>query len=292
MKFKSLFVTLTFGLCVTLGAAAAALADDNPFIIKYPFKSLIVKYKMTGDQSGSETLYIKGDASARHINTTAKVFGMTQTTRGIEIATPDKVIHVDLAEGEAHATGNPMTYMAQEYEKLSSAEKARVKENSKKMGTQFGQAMMGGGEPQVSEGTFLGKPVTITKMGSMTSYVWKDTNVLLKSQGSIMGMSHNSEAVSVKEGASVPDDKLRVPDGIEVVFDKEADNMQRQMAKKMMDSLKDPDFDKKGMGNAFMPQLGGDPDMDKEDMDQGAGQDDSSSGLPFDVDSLKKKLGF
>ena len=70
--------------------------------------------------------------------------------------------------------------------------------------------------------------------------------------------------------------------------------MQRQMAKNMLNSLKDPDYDKKGgMGGAMMPPPGA--AGGGQGMNQDAGGDsggDGDSKMPFNMDSLKKKLGF
>lgn len=287
---KQLILVLSLMLC--LGGGVAAAASDNPFILKYPFDSGIIEYKMDGSQKGTQTLYIKGDASARYTEAVSKMFGMTQKVRTIDITMPNEVIHVDLEEGKAMSTGNMMTYMAQEYEKLSPAEKENVKKNSEKVGAQMGQQFMGG-KPETSEGTFMGKPVTITKAGSMTSYVWKDTPIVLKMQGSVMGMRTDQVATSIKEGAHVSASKLKVPDGIQVQHDPQADAMTRQMAKNMLDSLKDPDFEKKGGINSMMaPPPGA---AGGQGMGQDSGGDSDSGGgpsIPLDVDSLKKKLGF
>ena len=284
------YLTITLSLILALGCAAAAQASDNPFIVKYPFKSAIIQYKMDGSQKGTATLYVKGQTSARYTEAVSKVFGMTQKIRTIDITTPDKMIHVDLEEGKARSTGNMMTYMAQEYEKLSPAEKENVRKNSESVGTQMGQQFMGG-KPETSEGTFMGKPVTITKAGSMTSQVWKGTPIVLKMQGSIMGMRTDQVATSIKEGADVPADKLQPPAGIQVMHDPEGDAMMRQMAKNMLDNLKDPDFEKKGgMGGMMAPPMGA---GQGQGMQQDSGGDSGSgSGIPLDVDALKKKLGF
>ena len=151
---------------------------------------------------------------------------------------------MDLGKNEAYYTGNYLTYLAQEYDKLSPAEKKRVKKNAEQMGGNF-LAAMGGSKPQVSQGTFLNHPVEIVKVMGLTSYTWKGKGVVLKQEGGIMGMQMNLTATQVRTGVPIPADKLQPPPGITPVFNQEADNQQRQMAKQVMDMLKDPDFGKK-----------------------------------------------
>ncbi|KMY67628.1 hypothetical protein AAU61_06865 [Desulfocarbo indianensis] len=238
------------GLC-----SGAALADENPFRPKAPFKSAIVHYKHQGSETGQSTLYYKGQDTAEYKDTSTTVWGMNQgQEKTITITRPKEVIVVDLVKKEGMKTGNQMAYMAEEYEKLNPAEKARVKKNAEKMG----QSMLGmaqGGQPQIREGQFMGKPVQITSVMGLTSYVWKDKGVLLKQEGSLMGIKMDTVATKVEVGVPVPGEKLQPPPGIKVVYNENADQEQRKVAKQVMEMLKDPDFGKGG-GMAAPPAQG------------------------------------
>jgi hypothetical protein len=271
-------------LSAALLMATSALAADNPFKPRAPFKSAIVQYQHNGSEKGTSTIYYHGASFADHRQTSTTLWGMDQGQQNtITITKPKEVIKVDLTKRKATATGNPKDYMAQEYEKLSPAEKARVKKNAEKMG----QSMLSffkGGQAQMREGTLMGKPVTIVSMMGLTSYVWKDKDVLLKQEGSLMGMKLDTVATSVKVGAPVPSEKLNVPQGIKVVFDKEADQKQRQMAQHIIGMLNDPEFGQGG-GMAMQPQgeaqAAGQPGETKEG-------DPVKEGMNL----LKKTLGF
>ncbi|MFZ5585060.1 MAG: hypothetical protein ACOZHQ_03930 [Thermodesulfobacteriota bacterium] len=281
-------------LLLALMAAAPGLAADNPFRPKLPFKSAIVKYELRGSEKGAATLYIDGDKSARHTDSNMTMMGMNHPKQSIQITTPEQVIEVDLIQKKASATGNLMTYLAQRYEKLSPAEQANVRKNAEKMGNAMMASFMGGGgKPQIKEGVFKGKPVQIATVMGMTSYTWKDTPVTLKTEGAMMGVKVDEEAVDIKTDVSVPASALAPPAGIPVVFDKEADQMQRMMADNMLGMLKDPNFEQKmqsqkgGMMGGMMQGVlqGVDKGDDAAETPQGMPQ-----GMPPEVEEMLKQM--
>ena len=274
--------------CLALAVVALVLtwvlpvvAADNPFVIKSPpFKSAIIKYKYTGTQQGTATVYYQGDIRAEHEHTATKVMGIGSENNTITITEPRRITEVNLDEKKAFYTGNYMTYMAQEYDNLSPAEKKRVKKNAKDMGGDFMAAM--GGKPKTRQGRFMNRPVEITTVMGMTSYTWKDKHILLKQEGSVMGMKMNMVATDIKTNVPVPADKLRVPAGIKAVFNKEADQQQRQMAKQFMAKLKDPDFGKK---QSRMPAQ-----ASQEQSQQAPASGDSSSDKEKQGDAVQEGL--
>lgn len=243
MRRKRACLALTV-VALILTWVLPAVAADNPFVIKSPpFKSAIIKYKYTGTQQGTATVYYQGDLRAEHEHTATKVMGIGSENNTITITEPQRITEVNLDEKKAFYTGNYMTYMAQEYDKLSPAEQKQVRKNAKDLGGDVMAAM--GGKPQVRQGRFMNRPVEITTVMGMTSYTWKDKHILLKQEGSIMGMKMNMVATDIRTNVPVPAAKLQVPPGIKAVFNKEADQQQRQMAKQFMAKLKDPNFAKK-----------------------------------------------
>ncbi len=262
---KRLFCSLSLLACLGL-ASAPALAGDNPFDPKLPFKTAVIKYKMAGMSKGTSTLYIDGQRQAKEEDSTLAMMGMNQKKKSVHITLPDKVIEVDLLERTAKATSNPKTLMAQEYEKLSAAEKANVKKNAPKMGDMMAQQFMGK-KPQMSEGSFLGKPVQIATMGTLVSQTWKDVGIVLKTKGAMMGMNIDEEATSIETDVAIKSSVFEVPAGITVQFDQEGDKMVRAVAQMTIGMLKDPDFEKnvqkEGRGGMpMMPMQGMDDDED------------------------------
>ncbi|MBU1274912.1 MAG: hypothetical protein KJ720_06000 [Proteobacteria bacterium] len=280
-------------LLFTLAWVSPAAAGDNPFKMAPPFKSAIIKYKYEGTQSGQATTYYKGSVQAEHKKVATNILGMGSEDNTITITEPQRITSVDLKKGEAFYTGNYMTYMAQEYDKLSSAEKKTVKKNAEAMGKNF-MGMMGG-KPQIRQGTFMNRPVDIVKVMGLTSYTWQGKQVVLKQEGGIMGMQMNMTATSIKTGVPVPADKLQVPAGMKAVFNKEADQQQKDMAKRVMGMLKDPEFGKK-QGQALEEATRkARQEQDKQAPASGgeasqAPSGDSSSGQENQGDVLQKGL--
>jgi len=237
---------LILAVLLILGAQPAAAAA-NPFQTPPPFKSAIIKYQYTGTQSGDSTVYFRGPVRAEHKRVSTKIMGISSETHQITITEPKRITTVDLKAHKASYTGNYLSYLAREYDKLSPAEQKRVMKNAEAMGRNF--AGMMGGKPQIKKGTYLNRPVDIVTVMGLTTYTWRGKHVTLKQQGSIMGMSMNMRAVDIKTGVPVPADKLRVPPGIKAVFDQQADQRQRETARRIMAMLKDPNFGK-GAGGA------------------------------------------
>ena len=243
MRFDRACLALA-AMALILTWAFPAFAADNPFKLAPPFKSAIIKYTYSGTQKGQSTVYYKGSVKAEHKQVATKILGFGSEDNTITITEPQRITTVDLGKKEAYYTGNSMTYMAQEYEKLTPAEKKRVKKNAEEMAGNF-LAAMGGGKPEIKQGTFMNHPVEIVTVMGLTSYTWKGKHVVLKQEGGIMGMQMNMVATEVKTGVPIPAEMLQPPAGIKPVFNQEADDQQRKMAKQVMDMLKDPDFGKK-----------------------------------------------
>ena len=300
MKLKTVtLISLTFLAIIMFLSVSSGEAADNPFVMKkLPFKTAEIHYKLEGTESGTATEYWERKRNARHADTKTGFMGIGARNRTITITTPKRVIQVDLVDRKATATGNWMTYMAEEYEKLSASEKKRVKKNAGSFGNSFFQGAPGG-KPEISEGTFMGKKVQITKMMGFTSYTWKGTPILLKHEGTIMGMKTSTLATSVKTGVSIKSSVFEVPAGIEVVFDQQADQQMRLMAKRWLDWLKDPDFDKKmaegkGPGLVRPGDLEGGSSPQKRDAPASDSDASAEQATPQEEESMmeqgKKKL--
>ena len=238
---SSLFALVAF---VTIFAGSSR-AQENPWEgMAAPFDSAIIHYKVSGNQNGEETLYIRkgGKETAKVTRSSGKVLFITQKTNTVEIVTPDKVVHIDMDKKSGTEMVNPQKYMIEEYEKLSAEDKKTVRENAKKMGVKGAsmlQQMGGQFKPEAAE--FLGyKCDVVTFLGS-TVYQISGTAIPLKTEMSMAGMAINTVATEVEENVDPPDEAFEPPPGVEIVFDEKADEMNREMAKSMIDWLKDPE---------------------------------------------------
>lgn len=237
---KKIVKTLACGALAAVWLQAA----DSPWDVRLPFKSATIFYEISGMENGSETLYIGdyGKKEAKYRKTTGKVMYQIMKTDNIEITTPDWVYDIDMIEHTGTKMTNPAKVYKQEYEKLTAKEKKTVTANAEKMG----KNAMGGVQATVEKNaaTLLGYPCDKTTVMGTTVYTIHDTGIALKSESNVMGMSSKSVALKLEKG-KVPASVFALPKGVKITFDKEADTMMRNMAKNMIDSLKDPDAAKK-----------------------------------------------
>jgi hypothetical protein len=228
--------------------------DASPWEKQLPFKSAVIHYALSGMEEGEETLYIRdyGKERATYHEAVSTMMGLTTKSSTIELQTPDFIYSYDLQEREGVKTSNPQKYMIEEYAKLSSAEKKKVRENAEKMGTLYAEAMaegMGGEgmavkiQPNAVE--ILGYSCDKVEFIGGVTYLLHDTDICLKSEMNMLGMKMGMVATSVQEG-DVEDKFFQHPDGIIAEMDAEAETMVREMAGQVVAMLKDPDGSPKG----------------------------------------------
>lgn len=246
--------------------------NASPWEKKLPFKSATIHYTLSGMEEGQETLYIRdyGKERATYHESASTMMGLTSKTSTIEIQTPDFIYSYDLQEREGVKTSNPQKFMIEEYAKLSSAEKKKVTENAKKMGTAYAEAMadgMGGSmdikiQPNAAE--ILGYSCDRVEVMGGVTYLLHDTDICLKSDMNMLGMKMLMVATSVQEG-NVDDKFFQHPDGIIAEMDAEAEKMVREMAGQVIAMLKDPDNSPRGEGQPvrFSGQMEGMSEEDK-----------------------------
>lgn len=233
-----LCLLLSFALCTT------ASAEKNPWDIKLPFKEATIQYSITGSETGSETLSIRdyGKERSRHRKSTTKMMFMTTETDQIEITNPDWLYTIDMKAGTGTKMTNPVKFMIEEYNRLSSKEKDMVNKNVQEMGTSAMQGMQV--TVQQNAENILGYSCDLASIAGTTSYSIHGTDITLKSDVSMMGMNFSTVATQINEG-SVPGNVFTPPAGIQITHDKEADDAARAMAKSTIDTLKSPDATRK-----------------------------------------------
>jgi hypothetical protein len=235
----SAFPVFLFILC------GVSLADDSPWERKFPFKTAVIQYDVAGDEKGTESLYIRasGHEQAHVRKTKGKVMFMNVSTDKVTITTPELVTEVDMEKKTGRKYVNPTKFMIEEYAKLSAKEKETVKKNAVDMGTNMSQMM--GGTVEKKAGSHLGYPCDVVKAMGITTCVMSETGIMLKTEGSIMGMTLKTVATKFDKDGAVSSDVFNVPSGVNVEYDKEADKSNREMARTVIDMLKDPEASKK-----------------------------------------------
>lgn len=243
-----------------------AVAGDNPWDKKLPFKTATISYALSGMQKGTETLYVRnyGKETARHTDTSTTMMGMSMVNQELEITTPDWIFSYNITEGSGMKSTNPKKFMIEEFNKLSGSDKKQVRKNAEKMGVSMMEGFNGKIEKNAME--LLGyKCDKVTVMGS-TVYTIHDTEIPLKTDVDMMGMKMSITATSLDKGKVAPK-YFEHPAGIEAVHDQESDAAARSMAKQAMEMLKDPEAANK-IGGLAIPQSEGLSEEDQQEVEQ------------------------
>ncbi|OKY76734.1 MAG: hypothetical protein BM485_01295 [Desulfobulbaceae bacterium DB1] len=231
-------------LFVSFFFTCPAMAAQNPWEMKLPFQEATIDYTLTGSENGTETLYIRdyGKERARYRKTTTKVMFVTTDTNEAEITTPDWIYTIDLNAKSGTKTTNPVKFMVEEYNRLSSNEQQMVDKNAEEIGMSALQGMQG--SVQQNAGEILGYNCDLVTVAGTTSYSIHGTDIPLKSDVNLMGMQFSSAATAINKGP-VNGDVFTPPAGVAVEHDVQADEAARAMAKSTIDTLKSPDAKEK-----------------------------------------------
>lgn len=238
MEKRTLVVLLMTWLVVALGAVTAQA--DNPFEEKLPFKSATISYTISGIETGNETVYIDdyGKKRAIYHETVSNMMGMTIQNKTVEIMEGEWIYSYDLAEGLGAKNRNPMSYMQEEFERLSGAEQEQVRKNRKLMGMNVMAGLGGKVEENVAE--ILGYPCDRVNAMGTTVYSIHGSSIALKTESEMMGMKMQNIATAIDTG-TVDSQHFSHPAGIEVEHDEDADAMSHEMAQQSLAWLKDPE---------------------------------------------------
>lgn len=258
---KKWSVMIVLWLVPSLSGAGDELAWEK----RLPFKTATINYAIKGMENGRETLYIRdyGKERATYRETTSNVMGMKMTSRTVVFKTPDFIYSYDLEKQQGHKGVNPQKYMIEEYERLSTGEKEKVRENAKEMGAASTGGMLGEVHPNAVK-IFGFDCDKLELMGGSSTYLIHDTDVTLKTEMKMMGMKLTTVADSLAKD-QVDEKAFEHPAGITAEANSDSDQMALGMAKQAIALLKDPE---KARNMAKMPQLtvpGGKGEMTAED---------------------------
>lgn len=189
-----------------LGTAVVfALCGPAHAVKRYEVKSGYIKYKNT---HGTEELYWKnyGEQEARYQDTTISVFGMTKSTRTVNIV--DGQWAYSYEQGSDTATKIDQEQMMK---KMMGDKGQQPRDFSEQMLESFGAQKVG-------TDTVLGKKTTVYNLTDFGDYkVWVYKGLALKAEMEMMGFDFSMEAVELKENASFDQAKLSLPAGIQIV---------------------------------------------------------------------------
>lgn len=261
-------------LAVSLGVlapAAIAFAADLPWEVKLPFKEATIHYALSGTEQGQETLYIKdsGKLRAKYRKASATLMGVTTNNETVDFIDPNWVSSYNLIEKTGTKTTNPAKIYLNEYNKLTAAEKKNFEKNIQEFGTgmlsQFGASVTRG------SGQVLGydcEMITINN-GMSTVYQLRGSDLSLRSDTSLMGMTNSVMATKIDTSSAIPASAFTHPVGISATLNQEAESMMTSTIAHMVQTLKQPDGAQKMQQGGPLMMMG--PAMEqgmKEGMEQ------------------------
>ncbi len=189
-------------------AVATCAKAQSPELRRYKLRSAVVEYKMSGAQTGVETIYFDqwGMREAKYTQAEINMMGVSVKKNELTFLDGDWTYRVDLDK----KTGAKMpTPLMQE-----------MKEAAKRQGKDFtdmGKEMlirMGG--KKIGEAAVLGKPCEIWTIKSLqtTSWIWQ--GVTLKTEAKMMGKTMLTEATRVQENPAIPPEKFVLPQDVKI----------------------------------------------------------------------------
>lgn len=208
MREKSLLPAST-ALILAIGVIAAAIADQKP----YPFKSAIIKYRISGSiQQGVQTLYIDdhGKKTRTERETVINVLGAKRRDSSIEIDDGDYHYRIDLAR----KTGDRQPSYSRRAEEMIKSMSPEQKKEMEALGKELAKGLTGEEETKPSgKGTILGRECSIYDLMGVKSWLWN--NVALKIENPGLG-NMVQEAVEISVDVPIGADKFKPPPGVAV----------------------------------------------------------------------------
>lgn len=213
MKNIIIIIVLILGISYT---------SDALDLKKYQLKSGIVEYKITGSQTGSQTLYFDkwGMLSAEFTKSEMKFMGFTTSSNTLNLTDLEWTYSINLDEKKGTKTANKDLM-----EMMGNMNQKEAEEYGLKVMEQLGGRKLG-------DEMFFGKMCEVYEIEKLGSKVWSYKWIPLKMEIKLIG-NVVYEAIKFEENVSVPSDKFKVPDGIEVTEEKFTEEEKESMEEMM-----------------------------------------------------------
>ena len=198
---------------IFLGVHSFSIAANLDNMKPYEIEEGRIDYKLSGINSGTETLQFKnwGLKSSTRTKTTINIMGMTQKTDQLTITDGLWIYNVDMATNKATKIENPML------KSLVNRDDTTLKKTGEDMMKAMGGKIVG-------KETVLGKPCDWWEIPQLMikTCAWK--GIPLKSKGGIKGMEVVHTAVNIQLG-NIPESQVSLPANVTVV--KQEDPLKR-----------------------------------------------------------------
>ncbi len=206
---NTLYALTALAIALAINAAAPALDNQKP----YPFKSAIIKYRISGSiQQGTQTLYIDdhGKKTRTERETTMNVMGRKIKDSSLEIDDGNYRYRID----PIRKTGEKLpsySKMAEEMVKTMSTEQ---KNDMGALRKELAKGLTGKEELTPSgKGVILGKACSIYDLMGAKSWVWN--NLSLKIENPALG-NMVQEAVELKVDVPIEADRFKAPPDVKI----------------------------------------------------------------------------
>jgi len=199
-------------IAVILAAAALpARAEERP---RYPFKSAVVVYKISGTiQEGTQTLFIDdhGRTTRTERDTTLTLLGRTQKESIVEIDDGEWIYRIDQIKKTAEKTPSYARLAREMVRSMSPAQKTAFEEIGRELtrGHAISGEVAGKGKEKV-----LGRDCDLYEAMGITTWLWN--NLPLKKKSPSLG-DMVQEAVELKVDVPIPPEKFLPPRGMRIL---------------------------------------------------------------------------
>lgn len=170
---------------------------------RYQFKSGKVVYKMSGIQTGTETLYFDdyGRKEVHFNESVIDMMGVKQKSNTQTIMDGKYIYTIDKEKNTAQKMENPLYSMFSDEDDLQKVgEDIMKKMGGKKVGTE----------------TINGKECEVWEVQKMGGKIWVWESISIKTVVNMMGMVITQEAESIEMDVDVSADLFKIPEGIEI----------------------------------------------------------------------------
>jgi hypothetical protein len=175
---------------------------------RYKIRSGIVEYKLSGMQTGTETLYFDrwGMREAKYTQTEIKAGSISVKQNRLGLLDGEWPYAVDLDQKTGTKIATPMM------KELAGAAKREGKD-----ATDLGEEMLARmGGRKIGMETLLGKTCDVWEIKSLNAKSWVWQGLTLKTEVNMMGKTTTTEAVRLQDNVSVPEEKLTLPQDVKI----------------------------------------------------------------------------
>lgn len=199
---------LPWFLLVVFASANLAADGFSQDLRRYKIRSGIIEYKMSGMQTGTETIYFDrwGMREAKYTQTEIKVGTISVKQNQLTLLDGEWTYGVDLDKKTGTKMPTPLM------KELAGAAKREGKD-----ATEIGEDMltrMGG--RKIGTETLLGKTCEVWEIKNMNAKSWIWQGVTLKTEVNMMGKVTTTEAVRLQDNVNIPEEKLTLSKDVKI----------------------------------------------------------------------------